>query len=102
MNNSDESSLKPENTWYIIRPVDYFLREKQLLFILIGIAIASNLFILHPGFLASNVNENGRFVPDKPHQIVYETHISWFAQCHSGSMVNSGAKVPLGLKRKSL
>lgn len=100
--NSDEYSPKPEKPWSIIRPVDYLLREQRLLFILIGIAIASTFFILQPGFLASNVNENGRFVPDKPHRVVYETPVSRFAQYHSGSMVNSGAKVPLGLKRKSL
>eukprot|EP00253_Pinus_taeda_P018798 PITA_18798 len=43
-----------------------------------------------------------RFVPDKPHWVVYETLVSQFAQYHSGSMMNLGAKVLLRLKRKSL
>lgn len=102
MNNNDEYSLKPKNTWSIIRPVDYLLREQRLLLILIGIAIALNLFILQTGFWVSNVNESGRFVPNKSHQVVYETPVSWCAQYHSGSMVNSRDKVLLGLKRKSL
>ena len=73
-----------------------------MLLILIGITIASTLFILQRGFLASNVNENGRFVPNKPHRVVYETLVSRCAQYHLGSMVNSGTRVLLGLNRKSL
>lgn len=100
--NSDAYSPKPEKPWSIIKPVDYLLREQRLLFILIGIAIASMFFILQPGYFASNVGDNAKFVPDQHHRIVYETPLSRVAQYHSGSMVNSGAKVPLGLKRKSL
>lgn len=102
MNNSDEYSLKPEKTWSIVRPVDYLLTEQRLLLILVRITIALTFFILQHGFLASNVNENGRFVPKKAHRVVYETPVSRCAQYHSGLMVNSGAKVLLGLKRKSL
>lgn len=100
--NSDEYSPKPEKPWSIIKPVDYLLREQRLLFILIGIAIASMFFILQPGFFASNVDENARFVPDQHHRVVYENPVSRGSQYRPGVMVNSGAKVPLGLKRKSL
>ena len=65
-------------------------------------SIASMFFILQPGYFAYNVVENAKFVPDQHHRIVYETPVSRIAQYYSGSMVNLGAKVPLGLKRKSL
>ncbi|KAH9321663.1 hypothetical protein KI387_016302, partial [Taxus chinensis] len=102
---SDEYSPKPQKLWSITKPMDYLLKEQRLVFIFIGIALASMFFILQHGFFASNGAEETIFQSSQPHQqVAYENPVARVANfdLHANSMVNSGAKVPLGLKRKSL
>lgn len=102
---SDEYSPKPPKSWTISRPVDYLLKEQRLVFIFIGIALASAFFILQPEFFASNAAQETKFVANEPrHRIVYENPVTGVSHYDRNriSMVNSGAKVPLGLKRKTL
>ncbi|OVA02639.1 NAD-dependent epimerase/dehydratase [Macleaya cordata] len=88
------------------RAVRYMLREQRLLFVLLGVAIATVFFILLPSSSSSShFNHNYDPIPTQyfpnsestrlSERVVYE-HRSSFGS------VNSGGKVPLGLKRKGL
>uniref|UniRef100_A0A0D6R1Z1 UDP-glucuronate decarboxylase n=1 Tax=Araucaria cunninghamii TaxID=56994 RepID=A0A0D6R1Z1_ARACU len=100
---SDEYSPKGRKRWSIIKPVDYLLKEQRLFFILIGVVIASMFFILQPGFGGSNGSSSSKLERSQ-HQVVYENPVSRVAQFHypASALMNSGAKLPLGLKRKPL
>ncbi|KAL2535288.1 UDP-glucuronic acid decarboxylase 2 [Forsythia ovata] len=96
-------SPKPPKPWLnVSRPVRYILREQRLLFVFVGIAIATLVFTLLP---SSNTpiyhtpisNSYLTSESTQPHRIIYQNgHVAGF------SSFNSGGKIPLGLKRKGL
>ncbi|KAF5937349.1 hypothetical protein HYC85_024855 [Camellia sinensis] len=92
---SNSYSPKPTKPWFFeIRPIRYILREQRLLFVLLGIVIATLFFTLlpssspisHSHFLSSELTQ-------PTHRIFYQAH-SVFS--------SGGGKIPLGLKRKGL
>lgn len=103
---SDVYSPKPPKPWLsVIRPIRYMLREQRLLFVLVGIFLATVVFTLlqssptpyrhhhHPVTESYFPTESTRTA----HPIFYENRVAF-----GHRSVNSGGKVPLGLKRKGL
>ncbi|XP_042476788.1 UDP-glucuronic acid decarboxylase 2-like [Macadamia integrifolia] len=108
----DMYSPKPPKPWLsVTRPIRYMLREQRLVFVIVGIAIATIFFMLLPSSSSSS-----SFPSQYGHK--YETIPEVYFPTGSGSnglshrvayeqrgvfgQVNSGGKVPLGLKRKGL
>ncbi|KAK1385147.1 UDP-glucuronate decarboxylase [Heracleum sosnowskyi] len=96
----DTYSPKPNKPWLsIIRPVRYILREQRLIFTLLGILIATLFFSFLP-------THPGPTHPSGP----TTTHLSTTSSFPSSpqrdffadKFVNSGGKIPLGLKTKGL
>ncbi|XP_043817683.1 UDP-glucuronic acid decarboxylase 2 isoform X2 [Manihot esculenta] len=106
---TDSYSPKPPKRWLSIsRPIRYMLREQRLVFVLVGIVIATLFFTVRPS------SSRAPYVPHHKHKPIsdsldhfsrvsvparyklYEPHGTGF-----GSM-NTGGKIPLGLKRKGL
>lgn len=104
---ADGYSPKPPKPWLsVVRPIRYMLREQRLLFTLVGIAIATVVFLLLPSSPAPYTH---RFDPISDSYFPSETttqlaHRVAYAGHGGGGFgfVNSGGKVPLGLKRKGL
>lgn len=104
---ADGYSPKPPKPWLsVARPIRYMLREQRLLFTLIGIAIATVVFLVLP---SSPSPYAGRFDPISDSYFPSETTTQLAHRVaytgHGGGgfgFVNSGGKVPLGLKRKGL
>lgn len=99
---SDSYSPKPNKPWLnVIRPVRYMLREQRLLFVVIGIFIGAVFISVMPtSSTGNNIQISYRDAYSvqtaellNPRRPVYRAGF--------GSM-NSGGKIPLGLKRKGL
>ncbi|GFZ13736.1 NAD(P)-binding Rossmann-fold superfamily protein [Actinidia rufa] len=99
---SDSYSPKPPKPWIAVtRPIRYVLREQRLVFVLVGIAIATFFFTLSD-------HRPHYPLPDShfPDESIRPTHrVSY--QSHGGfgfgpGSLGSGGKIPLGLKRKGL
>ncbi|CAI8603774.1 unnamed protein product [Vicia faba] len=104
---NDEYSPKPNKPWLSeIRPIRYLLREQRLVFVLIGIAIATLFFTLAPSSsTTSPASSSFSTVRYEPHPISYFEHESESKTTpyqHHTAAVHSFGKVPLGLKRKGL
>lgn len=102
---ADAYSPKPLKPWSsVARPIRYLLREQRLVFVLVGIAIATLGFTLLPGSRNTqyaNVNGNGYVaIPER----FAEHDVAHYSQRPSFQFKswNSGGKIPLGLKRKGL
>ncbi|KAK8718114.1 hypothetical protein V6N13_045360 [Hibiscus sabdariffa] len=98
---SDSYSPKPDKPWAsVTRPIRYMLREQRLVFVLVGIAIATLVFTVFPTARAPH------FVDPIPDSITYfpvQTH-NKFSNPHRLGFESSNptGKIPLGLKRKGL
>ncbi|CAK8572784.1 unnamed protein product [Lathyrus sativus] len=102
---NDEYSPKPNKPWLSeIRPIRYMLREQRLVFVLIGIVIATLFFTLAPS--SSSTSSSSSSFPAvryEPHPISYFEHESKPTPYQQRSAAfHSFGKVPLGLKRKGL
>lgn len=94
---------KPEKPWYnAIRPIRYMLREQRLVFVFVGIAIATLFFTVIPS--SSNPHApitdayiSSELTQPQPHRSMYQN-----GHLMTGFGINSVGKVPLGLKRKGL
>ncbi|PSR89513.1 UDP-glucuronic acid decarboxylase [Actinidia chinensis var. chinensis] len=97
----DAYSPKPPKPWLaVIRPIHYVLREQRLVFVLVGIAIATLVFSLLPAHHGNNhypisVSSDSRILSEST-QLTHSGFVSGFGSFHPGG------KVPLGLKRKGL
>ncbi|KAJ7564817.1 hypothetical protein O6H91_02G034600 [Diphasiastrum complanatum] len=76
---------KPWNNW--LRPVDYLLREQRIVFVLVGMVLASVFFLWQPDFLSANHRASAHL----HHQVVIDR-----APILRSAQI---AKIPLGLKR---
>lgn len=102
---TDSYSPKPIKPWFAVtRPIRYMLREQRLVFVIVGIAIATLFFTVIPtsypvsyGGTHSHVaiSDSLSYYPVEEHQRTYNPRVGFGA-------VNSGGKIPLGLKRKGL
>lgn len=105
----DAYSPKPHKGWGLTKPVDYLLKDQRLLFILIGMGIATAFFF----FLQSDVGGGGIKVGNNGGIRVVREDLEGFDAQHMlersanrGQQTSftgmSGAKMPLGLQRKPL
>ncbi|KAL3517439.1 hypothetical protein ACH5RR_020028 [Cinchona calisaya] len=111
---TDEYSPKPPKPWLTeIRPIRYMLREQRLIFVFVGIAIATVVFALLP-------SSNSPYITASGGRYDYVNSQSIENAISSGSLletthrmisqnnrvgfggINSGGKIPLELKRKGL
>ncbi|KAL4379191.1 hypothetical protein GQ457_02G002560 [Hibiscus cannabinus] len=98
---SDSYSPKPDKPWAsVTRPIRYMLREQRLVFVLVGIAIATLVFTVFPTSRAPH------FIDPIPDSVTYfpveiQNKFSHPHQLGFGSF-NPTGKIPLGLKRKGL
>ncbi|XP_026421232.1 UDP-glucuronic acid decarboxylase 2-like [Papaver somniferum] len=101
---SDTYLPKPPKPFLpVTRAIRYMLREQRLLFVILGIAIATVIFVLIPSssssrqFTGSYDSIPAQYFPNSDsstrlsEKFVYEQR-----------SVNSGGKIPLGLRRKGL
>ncbi|XVF32779.1 hypothetical protein REPUB_Repub17cG0112000 [Reevesia pubescens] len=103
---SDSYSPKPVKPWSsVIRPIRYILREQRLLFVLVGIAIATLIFTVFPNSRAPHVPHqpfnNPILDPITYFPIETQNKLSYAHRVGFGS-ANPTGKIPLGLKRKGL
>ncbi|CAK9873722.1 unnamed protein product [Sphagnum jensenii] len=80
--------------WSLTKPVEYLCREQRVMFVVIGMAIASVFFFLQPQFMYT--------MRDKSSSGYQGGGIATRKQQHVGGVISPGAKLPLGLQRKSL
>ncbi|XP_004247418.1 UDP-glucuronic acid decarboxylase 2 isoform X2 [Solanum lycopersicum] len=105
---TDGYTPKPHKPWFtVIRPLRYLLREQRIVFLFAGIAIASLIFAFLPSSRSSggssyaNTGIYDSYLPSEStesqvaHRMIYHNRVGF------GS-INSGGKIPLGLKRKVL
>ncbi|GAB4841128.1 UDP-glucuronic acid decarboxylase 2 [Ancistrocladus abbreviatus] len=102
---SDIYSPKPDKPWLsVIRPIRYLLREQRLLFVFIGIAIATLVFNLPSSDQTQNPsplsNFNSDSLPRESFLTAESTRLTNRFNLGSGGGVSG--KVPLGVKRKGL
>lgn len=97
---------KPIKPWFFVtRPMRYMLREQRLLFVLVGIAIATLVFTIFPRSTQSTAYSD----PFSGYGIrPEESYVPSFQAQRKPSLeyLNrigaTGGKIPLGLKRKGL
>ncbi|TYH57498.1 hypothetical protein ES332_D08G093300v1 [Gossypium tomentosum] len=104
---SDSYSPKPVKPWAsVTRTIHYLLREQRLLFVFVGIAIATLIFTVFPTSPAPYVAPHSRFTTLIPDSITYfpiETQQKFSSAHRLGfGSANPTSKIPLGLKRKGL
>ncbi|CAI9300284.1 unnamed protein product [Lactuca saligna] len=97
---SDSYSPKPNKPWLAVtRLVRYMLREQRLVFVLVGIVIATSVFAILPSSTNTKTSTHAYSVSESiqmtnPRRSVYPTGFE--------SSFSMGGKIPLGLKRKGL
>ncbi|KAH9786435.1 UDP-glucuronic acid decarboxylase 2 [Citrus sinensis] len=102
---TDSYSPKPIKPWFAVtQPIRYMLREQRLVFVLVGIAIATLFFTVIPTSYPASyggarghvaISDSLSYYPVETYQRAYNPRVGFGA-------VNSGGKIPLGLKRKGL
>ncbi|XP_038709120.1 UDP-glucuronic acid decarboxylase 2-like [Tripterygium wilfordii] len=102
---ADGYSPKPAKPWFsVVRPLRYLLREQRLIFVVVGIAIATVFFtLLQSSSPASYRHES--YVPISGSISYFDRDSHWQSNKpyeHNRMLVHSSGKVPLGLKRKGL
>ncbi|KAI3773151.1 hypothetical protein L6452_04354 [Arctium lappa] len=102
MADSYSPSPKPNKSWpTVTRFVRYMLKEQRLLFVLVGIAIATVVFALRPSTAA--VSSSGRITDAYSVSESVQMMNSRRSVYPTGfDSLNLGGKIPLGLKRKGL
>lgn len=101
---------KPLKPWSsVTRPIRYILREQRLVFVFVGIAIATLIFTVLPrGGGGPGHNSVNKYVPIADSSYSYFPSESNRLSKHAVydrvgfGAVSSGGKIPLGLKRKGL
>ncbi|XVF21980.1 hypothetical protein REPUB_Repub12eG0135300 [Reevesia pubescens] len=102
----DSYSPKPVKPWAsVTRPIRYMLREQRLVFVLVGIAIATLIFTVFPTSRVQHVPPH-HFTNPISDSITYfpietQNKLSYPHRLGFGS-TNPTGKIPLGLKRKGL
>ncbi|KAH1058303.1 hypothetical protein GYH30_002735 [Glycine max] len=100
----DAYSPKPHKPWLTVtRPIHYMLREQRLLFVLLGVIIATLFFTFVPSS-SSSPSASSSSVSYESLPISYFERESKIPAYHHrvAAAVHSVGKVPLGIKRKGL
>ncbi|XP_056169717.1 UDP-glucuronic acid decarboxylase 2-like isoform X2 [Syzygium oleosum] len=105
----DPYSPKPDKPWQpVARAIRYLLREQRLVFVLVGIAIATLLFTVFPsGTSTLSGYGSGAYDPIPGAHVAHHSSFNRFESEHAVYQQRAGfgsvsGKVPLGLKRKGL
>ncbi|XXG54082.1 hypothetical protein AAC387_Pa03g2052 [Persea americana] len=96
---------KPPKPWLssVSRAARYLLREQRLIFVLVGIAVASLLFIIVPRTSAkSHISNIHTAIAEAPGRIPSRTFQPHHVPSFGSPILNPTGKIPLGLKRKGL
>ncbi|WOL10323.1 hypothetical protein Cni_G19078 [Canna indica] len=95
---------KPEKRLlWLSRPLRYLLREQRLLFVLVGMALASLLFILAPSSSSSYGSYSSAIASELALRSAMDHHHHYQRSAvEAASRGFVGGKVPLGIKRKGL
>ncbi|KAJ4896443.1 UDP-glucuronic acid decarboxylase 2 [Raphanus sativus] len=98
---------KPIKPWFsVTRPMRYMLREQRLLFVLVGIAIATVVFTIFPRSTQSTPYSDPFSAygirPDESHVPAFQAQRKPSLEYLNRMGAFSGGKIPLGLKRKGL
>ncbi|RZC94113.1 hypothetical protein C5167_016807 [Papaver somniferum] len=97
----------------ITRPIRYILREQRLIFVFIGIAIATLIFSLLPSsssppspytkFENDNAFIANTYFPSSESNRILSQKSNVYHENRGGmGLISAGGKIPLGLKRKGL
>ncbi|KAF9622135.1 hypothetical protein IFM89_029419 [Coptis chinensis] len=89
-------TYSPKRPITLTRPIHYLLRENRLVFILVGVAIATIFFTLLPSSSSSS-SSSLRYESSIPSNSYFPSE-----KFNNRDTVNLGGKIPLGLKRKGL
>ncbi|CAE6081148.1 unnamed protein product [Arabidopsis arenosa] len=97
---------KPIKPWFMVtRPMRYMLREQRLIFVLVGIAIATLVFTIFPRSTQSNAYSDpfsGYGIrPDESYVPAMQAQRKPSLE-YLNRIGATGGKIPLGLKRKGL
>ncbi|MCO5552290.1 hypothetical protein L7F22_005802 [Adiantum nelumboides] len=98
----EEYTPKSVKPWSWTKPVRYLMREQRILFILVGMILATTFFVMQPGLLFTQEDHTSSF-SDKlahPHRREITSYTS--EPMRQMGVLNPGGKLPLGLKRKPL
>ncbi|KAI3414353.1 uncharacterized protein J3R85_016346 [Psidium guajava] len=105
----DTYSPKPDKPWLpVARAIRYLLREQRLVFVLVGIAIATLLFTVFPSSTTTRSGYgSGHYDPIPGGHMARYNSFNRFESEHALYQQRAGfgsvsGKVPLGLKRKGL
>lgn len=100
---SDTYTPKQPKPWFsVTQPIRYMLREQRLVFVLVGIAIATIVFTLLPSSSSTSLAEYGHFTIPETTTRVSQYDQKPMYEHRSAFHIYSSGKVPLGLKRKGL
>ncbi|MCO5602719.1 hypothetical protein L7F22_056856 [Adiantum nelumboides] len=92
-------SVKP---WSWTKPVRYLMREQRILFILVGMILATTFFVMQPGLLFTQEDHTSSFSDKLGHPNRREITSYTSEPMRQMGVLNPGGKLPLGLKRKPL
>lgn len=102
---ADAYSPKPIKPWFeMMRPIRYVLREQRLVFVLVGIAVATLVFTVFPYTRPATYTQSYRdpiLGSDFPLSVPVQRKTS-YEYVNRVGFGSAGGKVPLGLKRKGL
>ncbi|KAF8117888.1 hypothetical protein N665_0008s0228 [Sinapis alba] len=102
INRRHEADQPSSDAYYpcfsLTRPMHYILREQRLLFVLVGIAIATLAFTLFPrSIVYSDPFSDESYVPQRK-----KPSLEYLNRMGSTAATTTGGKIPLGLKRKGV
>ncbi len=95
--NSDPYFPKPQKPKSIARPVNYLLKEQRLLFVLVGMLIATTIFMLQPNLARHGISN---YVVPTSEKFVFNRNKN--AVDNSGTKTITASKVLMGLRRQPL
>ncbi|RDX76083.1 UDP-glucuronic acid decarboxylase 2, partial [Mucuna pruriens] len=99
----DAYSPKPNKPWLsVTSPIRYMLREQRLLFVFVGVIIATLFFTLVPSSSSSSSSFSSSVQYEALPISYFERESKFPAYQHRAAAVHSVGKVPLGIKRKGL
>ncbi|CAM6087304.1 unnamed protein product [Calypogeia fissa] len=104
------SASKPKKAWANVKGVEYMLKEQRLLFVLIGMAIATAVFLLQRGgsLFAEHSRrtytrrESSMMPMSLETQLMQSYGHRMSLESSQPRITSAGGKIPLGLKTKRL
>ncbi|KAH7282854.1 hypothetical protein KP509_35G050200 [Ceratopteris richardii] len=96
----EEYAPKGAKRWSWGRPVRYIMREQRILFILVGMVLATTFFVLQPSLLLSQDNDTMGYTENLStigHRRPFTRNFR--DRMNHMEVLNPGAKLPLGLRR---